>query len=262
MINYKLSKLSKLNYNNLKYKLPNDPLKDISLMLLNYANLDCLNISEKRKYEDIVEKFTFDCISPEPEILVDSTFKEDWEIANPNCVNRKRWEKIAYKICAKYNLVVDINKIEAVCSLAFDIVKNTIHCDVLTSISIQQKMCDLNLEVNRSKAECDVDYKLLIEKHPNCNLTKREYIYLVENNYSFEIISNTYEHDLKFEVDSKGNIKLISPTYSYILPSELRFKDVVVNKNSNSLILLDKQLKEYNINNNIKKLILDGKYYI
>lgn len=262
MINNKLNELSKYNRNNLEYKIPYNNSKDIALMLLNNADSSCLNKNELKIFNDNILKLTYDCKNPVNEVIVNDDYKEDWEINNPNCVNRKRWEKIAYKICTKYQLQIDISKTDLMCNLAFDIVRNTISCDVLTTISLQQKLCDLNIKINRTKEECETDYKLLIESFPNCNLTKKEYITLTNNNYSYEMISNTYKHNLKFEIDSKGIIKLISPIYSYILPDELKFKEVIINRDTNSLILLTKQLNDYKINSNIKNLILNGKYYI
>lgn len=262
MINNKLNELSKYNRNNLEYKIPYNNSKDIALMLLNNADSSCLNKNELKIFNDNILKLTYDCKNLVNEVIVNDDYKEDWEINNPNCVNRKRWEKIAYKICTKYQLQIDISKTDLMCNLAFDIVRNTISCDVLTTISLQQKLCDLNIKINRTKEECETDYKLLIESFPNCNLTKKEYITLTNNNYSYEMISNTYKHNLKFEIDSKGIIKLISPIYSYILPDELKFKEVIINRDTNSLILLTKQLNDYKINSNIKNLILNGKYYI
>lgn len=262
MINNKLNELSKFNRNNLEYKIPYNNSKDIALMLLNNADSSCLSKVELKIFNDNILKLTYDCKNKVNEVIVNDEYKENWEINNPNCVNRKRWEKIAYKICTKYQLQIDITKTDLMCNLAFDIVRNTLNCDILTTISLQQKLCDLNIKINRTKEECETDYKLLIESFPNCNLTKKEYIILTNNNYSYEMISNTYKHGLKFEIDSKGIIKLISPIYSYILPDELKFKEVVINKDKNSLILLTKQLNDYKINSNIKNLILDGKYYI
>ncbi len=262
MINNKLNELSKYNRNYLEYKIPYNNQKDLVLMMLNYGNTSCLNKKELQIYNDNITKLTFDCIKPLQEVIVNDEYKEDWEINNPNCVNRKRWEKIAYKICTKYQLQIDITKTDLMCNLAFDIVRKTISCEILTTISLHQKLCELNIKVNRTKEECETDYKLLIESFPNCNLTKKEYITLVNNNYSYEMISNTYKHNLKFEIDSKGNVKLISPIYSYILPDELKFKEVVIDREKNSLVLLTKQINDYKINSNIKNLILDGKYYI
>lgn len=262
VINNKLNELSKYNRNHLEYKIPYNNQKDITLMLLNYADISCLNKKELQIYKDNITKLTYDCKTSLKEVTVNDDYKEQWELNNPNCVNRKRWEKIAYKICTKYQIQIDITKTDLMCNIAFDIVRNVINCEVLTTLSLHQKLCELNVVVNRTKEECETDYKLLIESYPHCNLTKKEYITLVNNNYSYEMISNTYKHNLKFEIDSKGNIKLISPIYSYSLPEELRFKEVVIDREKNSLVLLTKQLNDYKINNNIKNLILNGKYYI
>lgn len=262
MINYKLNKLAKYYYNYLTNKIPYRNNFDIPLMLLNKANTDCYNAKEKLIYNDLINRLTYDCYNATLEVTVDNSNKEVWEMNNPNCVNRKTWEKIAYKICNKYQLNIDIEKTDLICNVAFDIIRNTISCDILTSISVQQKMCEHNIEIQRNEEECAIDYKLLIEKYPDCNLTRKDFFYLVNNKYSYELISMVYDTNLKFEVYGNGEIKLISPTYTYSLPDDLRFKEIVVNKTSNSLVLLDKQLKEYKLNNTIKNLLLNGKYYV
>ena len=50
---------------------------------------------------------------------------------------------------------------------------------------------------------------LLLEKHPTCQLSKKEYITLIDSGYSFEILSGLYNNKVSLEVDSKGKTTLI-----------------------------------------------------
>jgi hypothetical protein len=253
MIENKLSKLSVKNKLSLYHDLPYNTEDDLKLILLSYANTSCLKNDEVTIYKNLVKKLTFDCKSQDLLVKVNNNNKEFWEENNPECTNRKQWEKIALRICNKYTIEIEVIPINTICDIAFEISKKTISCDVLTSISLQQKLCDLNISVKRTKEECEADYKLLIEKYKDCNITKKEYLKLIDNNFSFEIISLIYDDNLKLEVDSKGKVSLISPIRKYKIPDELKLNDVVYsNKN-----LIHKVLDDYNISKNIKENILN-----
>lgn len=257
MLLNKISVLSRKIYQSLR--LGNICCNDeaLILLMLKNAKLDCFNKEELNRYKDIVKKYTFDCTVQVNRVTVDSTNKEIWEENNPDCISRKTWERIAYKICNKYQIDISVEKIDKACDIAFEITKNTVHCDVLTLISIQQKLCDLDIKIESNKQQCNIDYKLLIEKHPTCQLSKKEYITLIESGYSFEIISGLYNNKVSLEVDSKGKVTLISPISKYNLPEDLKFKEIVLDSNKN-LLLPKKILEGYNINKTIKKQILDG----
>lgn len=227
------------------------------LILLYEANIDCLSKKELEAYKDLVKSLTFDCLASTPKVTVISHNKEQWEEANPECINRKTWERIALKICHKYKIDISLEKINNACDIAFEITKNTLHCDVLTLISIQQKLCELDIKLEKNKDQCNIEYKLLLEKHPTCQLSKKEYITLIDSGYSFEILSGLYDNKVSLEVDSKGKTTLISPISKYNLPEDLRFKEIVLD-DKNNIVLPKRILEDYNITNKIKKQILDG----
>jgi len=262
MINSKLSKLSTLIANSLYYKTEYKCKEHIPLILLSKANTSCLDKYELKNYNSKLNTLLFDCTVSEKEVTVDNTNRESWETNNPSCVSRKQWEKIALKICQEYKIDVVVQNIDKTCDIAFDITKKIIDCNVLTALSIQQKMCDLNIKVDTNVDKCSAEYKLLIEKYPECNLTKKEYITLMDKNFSFEVVSSVYQKKLKLEVDSKGNTTLISPVNNYDIQKDLRFKEIIVDSKTKDLTLPEKILNDYKLTNIKKQKILNEIYFI
>ena len=301
MINSKLSEISTIVANQLYYGFPYKCNEDLPLILLSKANTDCYNKYQLKKYKDLNQILTYDCKLPSPEVTVDNSNRDDWEITNPGCVSRKQWEKIALKICINYGLDIDnqryqelckipdytidkiikecnlnytidkikkscnldytIEKIDKICNLAFDITKNVIPCDVLTAISVHKKTCDYNIKLTRTKDECGLDYKLLVEKNPNCNLTRKEYIYLNTCNYSYDIISQIYKNKLAIEIEN-DKVKLVTPLAKYDIGEDLNFKDIVVDNGEKCISLIPNLLKDYTLTNIQKNNILNGTIYL
>lgn len=256
MLLNKISELSIKSNKSLRLYIPNCEEENYIALMLKTANVKCFSKEELQQYRDIIKNVTFSCNIFTSKVDTVDNNRELWEENNPECISRKEWEKIALKICNKYKIEVIAERIESACDIAFEITKNIIDCDVLTLISIQQKMCDLNIKVEANKNQCSIDYKLLVEKHPFCNLSLKEYITLIDSGYSFEILSGIYNKNLKLEVDSKGITTLVSPISKYKLPEDLKFTDIIIDNNGN-LVLPKRILEDYNITNKLKKQILD-----
>lgn len=273
MLNTKLSKISATVLNQLHYGTPYNCNEDLPIILLKYSNPDCYNKQELKKYNDLLNSFLFDCQVAYKEIDINNSNRESWEKNNPGCVGRKQWEKLAYKICYQYKLDIIVEdsptcdieisteKMDNICNIAFDITKNIIDCQVLTAISVQQKMCDLNITVERTKDECILDYKILIEKYDSCELSLKEYVTLIDENFSFEIISAIYDKKLSLEVTSEG-VYLKSPINNYLIGEDIKFKEVIVDSKTKDIIFPDNILSEYNITNKQKKNILNEIYFV
>lgn len=273
MINSKLSEISEVIKNNLYYGYPYKCNEDLPVILLKYANTDCYDKKELKKYNDLLDSYLFDCKISHKEISINNDSREYWEKNNPSCVSRKQWEKIAYKICYEYKLdiivedspVCDIEvsteKMDNICNIAFDITRNIVDCQVLTAISVQQKMCDLNITVERSKDECILDYKILIDKYDTCDLTLKEYITLIDQSFSFEIVSAVYDKNLSLEVDSQG-VYLKSPISKYLIGKDIKFKEVIVDSTTKNILFPENILSEYNITNKQKKNMLNEIYFV
>lgn len=297
MINNKLSKISTLIRNKLYYGYPYRCDEDLPLILLSYADTSCYNKYEIKKYKDLLQKLTFDCIAYDQEVTIDNSNREAWEIANPACISRKQWERIAYKICYKYKLdifiekqvkdicntsvevetikedciteflidalkddcevFIETSKKDTACNLAFDISKNILHCDVLTVISIQQKLCELNIFTTPVKEKCEAEYKLLIEKYPTCSLTKNQYIKLISRNYNYCGLSMIYNKGINFTVNEDSEcISTSLDTYS--TNKDLKFKDIVTKDMQIAIEIIN----DYNLNNKIKTKLTDAIYIL
>lgn len=254
MIENKLSELSIHDKLSKYYNLPYNTKDDLYLILLLYANTKCLNSEELKIYNQLVKKLTFDCKSTKNIVFIDSKNKTNWEENNPDCNSRKQWERIALRICNKYSIEIELIPLDTVCDIAYEISKKTLPCEIITAISLQQKLCNLNISVNRSKEECNIDYKLLIEKHPNCELTKKQYVSLVDEGFSYEIVSLIYDNSFKIEVDSKGKITLISPIRKYKLPEDLKINDVIFTSDKK---IIHKLLSDYKLSETLKENIIN-----
>lgn len=256
MILNKISYISTKIEQSLRLGTPCCNNEALILLLLNSANLKCLNKTELVKYNDIVKTLTYDCNILTPKVIITSNNKEQWEENNPECISRKQWEKIAYKICNKYKIEISIEKINTVCDIAFEITKNIIDCDILPIISLQQKLCDLNIIFEKNTAQCKIDYLLLLEKYPTCNMSLNNYKTLNNSGYSFEMITSLYNKNVELEVDENNNIILTTPINKYILPHDIQFNGVIATSSQN-VRELGTLLDSYNINEKIKKQIIN-----
>jgi hypothetical protein len=308
----KISEVSKKVEKGLKYGHPCCDDEALIVVLLNTAVKKCFNKKQLRIYNDIIKNLRFSCEPLLSKVIVTENNKEAWETAHPECINRKQWERIAYKICHKYKIdffvekvkppvcdidisfnkvlpidcdvnisfdeiaptecitdilvdmiskdcdvFIDVSKKEKICDLAFDISKNVIDCDVLTVISIQQKLCDLNIQIEPSKKQCEAEHKILIEAHPTCTLTKKDYTTLISRNYNYCGISMIFDKGLEFTVDKDTEcIKTSLNTYS--TSEDLKCTTVVAKDKKT----VKEILNDYKISNIIKTKITNAIHII
>ena len=269
----KLAQLSNKVLNHYYSHLPYDCNDDLILILLSKADTSCYSKKELSDYKQLIDSLTFDCAEARKEVLVDSSKKEDWEINNPMCVNRKLWERLAYKICKNYGITLNIEKVNKTCpdpnlvitkkdlecNISMDIVTKNLECDILTSIYIVKKACNDGFEVTRSLDECKLDYKLLNEKHPELNLSFKDYYYLVGKKFTFDAIDTIYCNRASLLL-SDNSIYIKSPFNTYDLNSIDLDKLLISKLNGPKLVI--QLLKDYKINNVTKQLILNGTTYI
>lgn len=269
----KLSNISNVVLNHYYSHIPYDCDDDFQLILLSKADKSCYNDKQLQCYKELVNRLTFDCSVSRKPVLVDDSFRENWERSNPNCVSRKLWERIAYKICKDYGLDIvvekviedcpipniNITKLDIECNISMEIVKNIIPCDVITSISIQKLACNENFEISRSLDECNVDYKLLSKKFLDFNLSKKDYFYLVDNKFTYDCLDTIYSNNLSLYIKDQS-IYLKSPYNTYDI-STLEAKKIVAKAYSGPKLVIQ-LLKDYTINNIKKQTILNGTIYI
>ncbi len=293
----KISEVSKKVEKGLKHGHPCCNDDAVILLMLNTAKLSCFSKKERRKYDDLIRGITFDCVSKINKVTVTDNNKNLWETNNPECISRKQWERIAYKMCYRYNIDIFLERIQSptcevdfsiegkstecitdiltelipkscdvyidttrkdtICDLAFDISKNILDCDVLTVISLQQKMCDLNIKIEPSKEQCEAEHKILIEAYPTCTLTKKQYTTLISKNYNYCGLSMIYDKGLEITVDETGEC-IQTSLNSYTVGEDLKFKGVVAKDKKT----VKEILNDYKISNIIKTKITNEIYLI
>lgn len=182
----------------------------------------CLDCDTLQKLSEKVRLITFDCdLEGRKDLIVDHSAVDAWVSANPYCVSRERWEKIAYTICKAFNL--KITNIEEQCDFTFEVVRNLISCDIILAISVFKQMCNLKLKVNRDIYECKIDFDILVNE-TNCNIDFKTYRKFIDCNLSFDVIKTIYENECSIEINN-GVLSLITPLSTYPL-EDLNFSGI------------------------------------
>lgn len=250
-----------LNY--LYYKQPLNINNFTILLMLKYVNIDCLSKNEISKYKELVNYYTLNCDDLPNYIIINSEKQLDWDLENPQCTSRKRWEKLVLGICTKYNINIEITKTNNItdkhCNLALDIIKNNISCNILTGISLRKEICNNNIKIEKTIGDCYHSYKLLIDKYPNCNLSLKNYHKLINDNYSHTFLEEVYKSDNYITIEANGHVNLNTFFDTYNIPNDIETQSLLL---SADCTIISNFLNDYNIPNNIKQKILDGKVYI
>lgn len=172
----------------------------------------CLDCYKKQSLAEKVRLLTYSCkLGLRKDLIVDESGADAWAINNPFCISRERWEKIATTVCAAFNLEININgvqDIDTMCNLTFELVRQSVSCDILVAISVYQEMCDLKFSISRSEEECKIDFEILTEEL-DCDLDFEMYKYLIECDLSFDIIKTVYENGCTFVVGDP--VSLVTP---------------------------------------------------
>ena len=147
------------------------------------------------------------------DIEVDESNVNAWIAENPYCVSREKWEELAYYVCGTIGLNLTMST-EKQCDITFDIVRESINCDVLYAFTVANKTCDIGVTVNRTDEECQIDYKLLQEK-TNCDLSYQAYYELITKcNLTYDAIKTATECGIKFCVEDETFTCNTGATYS------------------------------------------------
>lgn len=278
-IDYKIHLLSQKEYDNLTkdYRNNTKGLKELSLLrksILRYKQVlllggthcisdNCLQrIFEKAKgYLGIgysPEKslhYKFRSNIPELEgITIDDSNLNSWLSKNPYCAPANEWEKLAYHICGKLDVKIEVEEIA--CNLAFDIIKEVLPLKVVTGLSlarVAQKNKFLNI---RTDNECKLDWELLVEEVQDCEITYDVYLHLTkECNLTYDTILEAYKCGLSFSVENDTAF-VTGSTFKYDL-SKIDFNSVITNYDSLTLDNIDLAVGNSISNNDLKHLASD-----
>lgn len=285
-INYKIASLSEKVYNNLVYKYPltneqnhldkliiyKNSLSRYKNRLVRNAAL-CKTCEFDNKIQGIYEKaqgllgigyspekslkYALDQNIPELEdgLIYSDAKLNSWLSKNPYCAPVGQWEKLAYHICGKLGIDIEVEEVK--CNLTFDIIKESIPLEVIAGLSIGQCAKKKGILNKRSPEECKLDWEILVEKI-DCDLNYDVYISLVKDcNLTFDVITEAYNCGLSFETSNsqhylKGknftynlsDIQFTSPVTSY---SEFLAEGIALSENTLDRKKLEKLLSDYHL---------------
>lgn len=294
-INYKITVLSEKIKNNLIHKHPITFERDHLDRLLIYRrsllkhqnrllrsqnlNIKCLSdkkiqkIFEQAKHllgvgyspeKSLHYKITDNIPILENGLTIDSSKTNSWLVSHPYCAPVELWEKLAYYVCGKLNIEIEVEEIK--CNLTYEIIKESIPLEVLSGLSIGSLTKKNKIFNKRSSDECKLDWEILVEDQ-SCDIDYDVYISLVQDcNLSYDIIAEAYKCGLSFSLVN-GQCYLEGKNLTYKI-NDINFNSPITSletlelegskfSNSHSLerTKLEKLISDYQLNiNDLKKL--------
>lgn len=155
------------------------------------------------------------CPEKRVDFIIDDSGLNAYMVAHPACITYDSWNKFANFICGAIGVTItaEVEK----CDFVFEVSRKIIPCNVLFALSVHREMCDLKFKVNRTKDECAIDYTLLIEQVPECNLNFKTYLsYVHKHNLSFPIIKEIYSSGLTLAT-IEDDVTICTPINNYSL---------------------------------------------
>lgn len=201
---------------------------------------------------------------------------EEWVKRNLLCASREDWEMYAAALCALFTLQVQVSKLEECavdvqvqklaesrdteCNIAFEITKSQQFCDFIISLSLIKRVCEMGLKFDVDKLQCNLEWKLLLEKHPACNIQLKTYIECKEQGITYDLIELLISAGLDLQTQD-GELFLLGLLQKYKL-NDLYFTGVPAETTetrsfySNPKAFVEKYLKDYRISDlTIQKIL-------
>lgn len=122
----------------------------------------------------------------------------EWALQHPDCLTYSRWNKLSHMICESLGVKIVIEK--KMCDMTYNLSKDIVNCDTFAAISLYNKACQIGLKIQKDEIKCNTEYKLLISKYPDCNLSYKLYKELKDCNMTYDIIETIIckgGHDLE-----------------------------------------------------------------
>ena len=276
-INYKIAALSEKVINNLTIKTPITISEDDSLRKLLIYKRSILRYTNKLVRGESLKR---DCVCPKtiqmifenakqqlgigysperslhyaintnvPELedglYIDESKFNSWIAKNPYCAPVDSWEKLAYFVCGKLDMTIEVEEIK--CNLTFEIIRETIPLNTLAGLSIGNLTKKNGYSNKRSNDECKLDWEILVEEENKCDLSYDVYLQLVRNcNLTYDVVREAYGCGLSFKV-TNGKYQLVGKNSSYDL-SEIEFNSPIT-----SLSQLNLNQKDLTSGNSLDK---------
>lgn len=188
---------------------------------------------------------------------------ENWVKRNLLCSSREDWEMYSTSLCSLLKLNIKVSKekiLETTCNITFDITKSKEFCDILVSVAIIKYSCDMGLMFDVIKEQCEIEWKLLLEKNPSCDITLQTYISCKEQGLTYDLIELILESGLNVQTKD-GELFLQGLLQEYKFNS-ISFTGMPPNTEetsnfySNPKEFVNKYLKDYNLSDyTIKKIL-------
>lgn len=116
------------------------------------------------------------------DLQVDEKNRESWNLSNPYCVSRHRWEKLLYQQC----------------DLTFTTSHEIIPCELVAYFSAAKVACDLEFQQTITPYDCRIHYDALVEQY-DCSLSYDEYAKLLDCNLTINAINYVYSCDMELQ---------------------------------------------------------------
>lgn len=179
---------------------------------------------------------------------------DNWVKRNLLCSSREDWEMYSTSLCATFKLDIKIEKekvLDTTCNIAFEITKSQEFCDILISAAIIQQSCNMGITLEVTKEQCEIEWKILLEKNPECDMTLKTYIVCKENGITYDLIQLILDAGL--DVQSRnGELFLLGLLQEYKFDT-LSFSGVPPNTEETSSFYKDpkafveRYLRDYNL---------------
>jgi hypothetical protein len=224
-------------------------------------NVKCLCAQDLKNIFETIERFE-KCDTAATNVLVQTD--ENWVKQNLLCASREDWEQYALALCSLLKLEIRVDRQESLdttCNIAFEITKSEKFCDIIVAAAVIQHVCEIGYSLNVTKQQCKIEWKLLLEKNPSCNIDLKTYISCKELGLTYDVIQLILDAGLDVQTQD-GELFLIGLLQEYKLNS-LFFTQMPANTEETSSFyknpkaFVEKYLREYNLNESIIQKILE-----
>ena len=137
------------------------------------------------------------------------------------------------------------------CNIAFEITKNQLFCDFIVALSIIKRACDMGFHFEMSKERCKIEWNLIIEKNPECNIDLKTYILCKELGMTYDLVQLIIDAGLELQTKN-GELFILGLLQEYRFNS-LSFSGIPAETDetkqfySNPKAFVEKYLKDYNL---------------
>jgi hypothetical protein len=113
---------------------------------------------------------------------------------------------------------VALSKEDIMCNIAFDITRSVQFCDLLVSLAIIKYSCDMGLMFDVHKEQCKIEWEILLEKNPTCEISLKTYIKCKEAGITYELIQLIIDSGMNIQ-SKDGELFILGLLQNYKLES-------------------------------------------